>query len=200
MNTIDEISQIQSETVVLELMKILLYFVMIPTSKYFLIAVNKCLTIAKRNNTNTSSIYNENKREYCEVIAHLISVNQVLLNYNLDTSLEKVSLMFGFYGSKELVIKENNYLLPFFISNIVKIPTVTKLVEEMAVMLDMDLSDMICRKYGYIFIHIFLENLPTEEFKQCMLYLEKTSGTSGPTLRKKNFRVISNCCLLIHFK
>lgn len=186
-------TQIQNETVVFELMKILLYFIMIPTSKYSLIAVNKCFTIARRNNTSTSSIYNENRSEYCGVIAHLCSVNQVLINYNLDTSLEKVSLMFGFYGSKEFVLKESNYVLPFFISNIVKVPTVTKLVEEMALMLDMDLSEMICRKYGYIFIHVFLEDLPSEEFKQCMIYLEKTSSTNGPTLRKRNFRVISNC-------
>lgn len=193
LNTIEEITQIQTETVVLELMKILLYFIMIPTSKYSLIAVNKCFTIARRNNTSTSSIYNENKREYCEVIAHLCSVNQVLIDYNLDTSLEKVSLMFGFYGSKEFILQESNYLLPFLISNIVKIPTVTKLVEEMALMMDMDLSEMICRKYGYIFIHVFLKDLPTEEFKQCMMYLEKTSGINGPTLRKRNFRVIYNC-------
>lgn len=171
------------------MMKILLYFIMIPTSKYSLIAVNKCFTLARRNDTTTSFIYSQNKSEYCEVIAHLCSVNQVLINYNLDISLEKVSLMFGFYGSKEFVMKENNYLLPFLISNIVKIPSVTKLVEEMALLSDMDLPDMLCRKYGYIFIRIFLENLPIEEFKQCMMYLEKTSGMSGPTLRKRNFRV-----------
>lgn len=171
------------------MMKILLYFIMIPTSKYSLIAVNKCFTLARRNDMSTSSIYNQNKREYCELIVHLCSVNQVLIDYNLFNSLEKVSPMLGFYGSKDFVVQEINYLLPFFISKIVKIRTVTKLIEEMALMIEIDLSEMLCCKYGYIFIHIFLENLPKEEFKQCMMYLEKTSGISGPSLRKRNFRV-----------
>lgn len=171
------------------MMKILFYFIMIPTSKYCLIAVNKCFTLARRHDTSTTSIYNQNKREYCEVIAHLCSVNQVLINYNLFTSMEKVSPMLGFYGSKDFIVQEINYILPFFISKIVAIPTVTKLIEEMAQMIEMDLSEMLCCKYGYIFIHIFLETLPKEEFKQCMMYLEKTSGMSGPSLRKRNFRV-----------
>lgn len=186
---IDEITRIQSEAIILEMMKILIYFIMIPTSKYSLIAVNKCFTIARRNMTSTSSIYNQNKKEYCEIIAHLCCVNQVLINYSLDTSLEKVSPMFEFPGSKEFLIQESNTLLPYLVAKIVKMPSVTKLVEEIALMIEMDLSEMLSRKYGYIFIHIFLENLPSDEFKQCMMYLEKTSGISGPSLRKRNFRV-----------
>lgn len=187
LNIIDELTRIPSEIIVIEMMKILLYFIMIPTSKYSLIAINKCFNLARRNSTTTTSIYNQNKREYCEVIAKLCCVNEVLINYNLVTSLEKVSLMLGFYGSKEFVMHECNYLLPFFISNIVKIPTVTQLIEEMALLMQIELSEMLSCKYGYIFIHIFLEKI--DEFKQCMMYLERTSGLTGPTLRKKNFRV-----------
>lgn len=186
---IDEITRIQSQTIILEMMKVLFYFIMVPTSKYSLIAVNKCFTVARRHNTNTSSIYNHNKKEYCEVIAHLCCVNKVLINYSLNTSLEKVSPMFEFHGSKEFLIQESNNLLPYLIAKIVKMPVVTKLVEEVALLIDTDLSEMLTQKYGYIFIHIFLENLPSEEFKQCMMYLEKTSGVSGPALRKRNFRV-----------
>lgn len=189
LNIIDEITRIPSEEIFIEIMKILLYFIMIPTSKYSLIAINKCFTLARRNNTTTTSIYNQDKKSFCEVITRLCCINDVLINHNLVTSLEKVSLMLGFYGSKEFVMHECNYLLPFFISNIVKMPSVTKLIEEMALLMQLELSEMLSCKYGYIFIHILLENLPIDEFKQCMIYLEKSSGVTGPALRKKNFRV-----------
>lgn len=103
LSVIEEIIQSKCENLHLDIIKILLYFVMVPTSKYSLTAVNKCFKLAKKNDTNPTTIYSQYKKEICEVIAHLCSVNQALINYSLSTSLEKVSLMLGFYGSKDFV-------------------------------------------------------------------------------------------------
>lgn len=68
-------------------------------------------------------------------------------------------------------------------------PAVAKLVEEMATLTEMDISELLACKYGYIFIHLFLE-MSQEDFKRGMVYLEKITGVTGPSLRKRNFRVI----------
>ncbi|KAJ8944483.1 hypothetical protein NQ314_009467 [Rhamnusium bicolor] len=196
LSAIEEISIVKHERITVELMKLLIYFIMIPTSRHSLIAVNKCFKISKRNYATTTSIYSQNKKELCEVIVHLCSVNQALINYTLTSSLEKVSLMLGFYSPKEFVTQESNYLLPFMVFKNVKMPAVNKLIQEMASLMDLDVSEMLSTKYGYIFIYIFLEEMNTNDFKQCMLYLEKTTGMSGPTLRKRNFRIILNELLL----
>lgn len=189
LSTINAITDIKAEYIIAETMRILFYLIMIPTSKFSLIAVNKCFKLAENNDTSTTTIYCQNKKELCELIAHLCCINQALINYSLSTSLEKVSLMLGFYGSKDFVNQESNYLLPFFISKIVKMPSVIKLVEESATMMEMEVSYMLSLKYGYIFIHVFLEDVPKEDLKKCMMFLEKATGTSGISLRKRNFRV-----------
>ncbi|XP_072378347.1 serine/threonine-protein kinase ATR [Diabrotica undecimpunctata] len=196
LSTIESITVIKSDYVTLESLKILLYLIMIPTSKYSLIAVNKCFKLAEKNDTSTTTIYSQNKREICEVISHLCCINQALINYNLSTSLEKVSLMFGFYGSKDFVHQESNYLLPFFVSKTVKIPSVSRLIQEMAAMMEMDLAEALSSRYGYIFIHVFLEDIPKEDLKKCMMFLEKSTNASGISLRKRNFRIILNELLL----
>ncbi|CAH1116639.1 unnamed protein product [Phaedon cochleariae] len=195
LSTIESIISIKCEQIILDTMKILLYFIMIPTSKYPLIAVNKCFKLAKRNETSTTTIYSQNKKELCEVIVQLCTVNQALINYGLSTSLQKVSLMLGFYGSKEFVTQESNHLLPFFVSKIVKMPAATRLILEMSTLMETDVSELLSMKYGYIFIYVFLE-MSNEEFKKCMLYLEKSTSSSGPSLRKRNFRIILNELLL----
>lgn len=186
---IEEIASVTSEQITAELMKILFYLIMIPTSKHYLIAINKCFNLAKINASSTMMIYSQSKKEFCEIIAHLCCVNQALINYSLLISLEKVSLMFGFYGSKDFVMQECNYILPFFVSKIFMMPSVSTLIQEVASMMEMDISELLASKYGYIFVHIYLE-MPTDEFKSCLQYLEKTTGVSGPSLRKRNFRVI----------
>ncbi|XP_018574027.1 serine/threonine-protein kinase ATR-like, partial [Anoplophora glabripennis] len=196
LRTMEEISMMKHETIMVESMTILIYFIMIPTSKYSLLAVNKCFKLAKANEMTTTSIYSQNKKELCKVIVHLSSVNQVLINYTLVNSLEKVSLMLGFYSPKDFLNQESNYLLPFFIAKTIKMPAVTKLIQEMALLMELDVSEMLSCKYGYIFIYIFLEELPKDDFKQCMLFLEKTTGMSGSALRKRNFRIILNELLL----
>nr|CAI5838056.1 unnamed protein product [Callosobruchus analis] len=159
---LQEITLTKKGYIALEAMKILLYFIMIPTSKHSLIAVNACFKLAKKNDVTTIDIYKENKKELCE----------------------------------DFVTQESNYLLPFLVRKVVKMPAVTKLIQEMATMLDTEIADMLTCRYGYIFIQIFLDNLSKEEFKQCMKYLEKATGMSGPSLRKRNFRIILNKLLL----
>ncbi|KAG5868652.1 hypothetical protein JTB14_031712 [Gonioctena quinquepunctata] len=190
LRTIEEISAIKSEY-----SKILLYFIMIPTSKFSMIAVNKCFKLAERNETSTTTIYSQNKKEFCEVIVQLCSVNQALINYSLSTSLEKVSLMLGHYGSKDFVSQESNYLLPFLVSKIVNMPAVTKLIQEMATMMELDISEMLSAKYGYVFIYVFLDK-KIEDLSKCMIYLDQKSAMTGPSLRKRNFRIILNELLL----
>lgn len=189
LKTIEEISMIKHELIALESMIILIYFIMIPTSKYSLLAVNKCFKLAKVNELTTTSIYSQNKKEFCKVIVHLCSVNQALVNYTLANSLEKVSLMLGFYSPKDFLTQESNYILPLLVSKTIEMPAVTKLIQEMATLVELELSEMLACKYGYIFIHTFLEEMHDDNFRQCMLYLEKTTGMSGPALRKRNFRV-----------
>lgn len=189
LRTIGEISTIKHDQIALESMIILIYLIMIPTSKYSLIAVNNCFKLAKVNEMTTTAIYSQNKKELCKVIIHLCSVNQALISYTLANSLEKVSLMLGFYGPKDFLTQESNYVLPLLVSKIIEMPAVTKLIQEMAVLVELDVSEMLACKYGYIFIHTFLEEMHDDNFRQCTLYLEKTTGMSGPALRKRNFRV-----------
>ncbi|KAJ8938742.1 hypothetical protein NQ318_016037 [Aromia moschata] len=195
LSTIEDVSRIKNEQITLELLKLLIYFVMVPTSRQSLIAVNACFEMAKRNDTTTTQIYSQNKKELCEVLAHLCYINQALINHTLCKSLEKTSLMLGFYSPKEFLVQESNYLLPFLVAKTVKAPAVTALIQEMANLMDFEVSEMLACKYGYIFIYIFLD-VSNDDLKKCMLFLEKNTGMTGPSLRKRNFRIILNELLL----
>ncbi|XP_057666885.1 serine/threonine-protein kinase ATR-like [Diorhabda carinulata] len=190
--TLEAIGKVNSGCVWLETLKLFIHFIMTPTSKYNLDAVDRCFKLAENNKTSTTIIYSQNKKEICEVITQLCCA----VESNLATSLEQVAHMLGFYGSKDFVNQECNYLLPFFVAKTVKMPAVKNLIQEMATMMDIDLGEMLSSKYGYIFIHIFLEDMPNEDIKQCMMFLENSTHSSGVSLRKRNFRIILNELLL----
>ncbi|RZC32904.1 serine/threonine-protein kinase ATR, partial [Asbolus verrucosus] len=195
LHTVQEICNIKLENTILPIVKILIYLIMVPTSKHSLIAVNKFFVLAEKHNTTTSEIYKQYKQEICEIIVHLCAVNQALLKYPLSTSLCKISVTLEFYNSKNFVLRECQYLLPFFVSKIIRMEAVGKLIEEVALMVNLNLADLLASIYGNIFLHVFL-NESKDDFKQSMLYLERTTGLSGSALRKRNLWVILNELLL----
>lgn len=195
LSTIDEVCQIKIDATVLPTIIILIYFIMVPTSKHPLLAVNKMFKLAKKNNTNTTQLFKQYKSTICETIAHLCCVNQTLANYDLQTSLSKISGTLEFYSSKDFVTREYQNLLPFFVYKSIKSPSVKILIEQMAVMSDLDLSELLTASYGNIFLYVFL-NETKENFQSATCYLENTTGLSGPHLRKLNLSVILNELLL----
>ncbi|CAH0564186.1 unnamed protein product [Brassicogethes aeneus] len=194
LDTIDEISNIKTHYVQIESLKILLYFIIVPTSRLSLIAINKCFKIAEKRGETTKTIFSQNKREFCEVVAHLCCVNQALINSSLSSSLGKCSVMFGFCGPKDFVSQSLGYMLPFVVAKVVEFPKVARLIEEYAEMVDMDVAELLASKYGNIFLHVFLND--RDHFEEISSYLERTTGSTGPALRKRNFRVILNELLM----
>ncbi|CAH0564187.1 unnamed protein product [Brassicogethes aeneus] len=190
LDTIDEISNIKTHYVQIESLKILLYFIIVPTSRLSLIAINKCFKIAEKRGETTKTIFSQNKREFCEVVAHLCCVNQALINSSLSSSLGKCSVMFGFCGPKDFVSQSLGYMLPFVVAKVVEFPKVARLIEEYAEMVDMDVAELLASKYGNIFLHVFLND--RDHFEEISSYLERTTGSTGPALRKRNFRLLMN--------
>lgn len=190
LKTIRSISSIHLDDITLNVSHLLLYYIMIPTSKYSLVASNIFITMASNRNTTTNLIYLQYKRELSQIIVELCAINQALIDYNLSISLEKISLILGYFGPKDFVAQECRYLLPVFISLISKynMPKVEKLVHEIATFLDLDLSELLTTRYGNIFLQLFL-NESDEVFKQSMKYVERNTGLNGNTLRKRNFQV-----------
>ncbi|XP_063916724.1 serine/threonine-protein kinase ATR-like isoform X2 [Zophobas morio] len=195
LDTILQLSGVKCDNTVLPIIKILIYLIMVPTSKHSLVAVNRFLNFAKSRDYTANQLYKLYKREICEVVAHLCVVNQTLINYSLATSLCKISATFEFYNVKDFVSRECHQLLPFFVSKVIKSPVVGKLMDEMALMVSMGLPELLTNIYGNIFLHVFL-NEPKDEFKQCSKYLETTTGLSSTQLRKRNLWVILNELLL----
>ncbi|XP_044758902.1 serine/threonine-protein kinase atr [Coccinella septempunctata] len=195
--SIRSIIELQYEHTILPLFKIILYLIMVPTSKYFPIAINRLYYLAETHNKTPQQIYVSHTKEICDTLTHLCVVNQMALNYRMSTSLKKISMIFGF-TVKDFVTKECQYLLPFLIAKIKTLPSVNKLIEEMAAIMDVELPELLASKYGYIFIHIFLNQETSGVYKAVMSYVENTTGLSGENLRRKNFRVILNN-LLLHF-
>ncbi|XP_044272747.1 serine/threonine-protein kinase ATR-like [Tribolium madens] len=193
--TIEKICEVKCEKTVLPTIRILVYFIMIPTSKYSLIAVNKFFMLAEIHNTTPSQLYKKYKRDMCEIITHLCIVNQTLINYPLATSLCKISVTLEFYSLKDFITRECQHLLPFFVSKVIKSPVVGKLIEQMALLVNVGLPELLASIYGNIFLHIFL-NETKDDFKQSTLYLEKITGLPSATLRKRNLWVILNELLL----
>lgn len=95
LKTVDQIGQIPKNLIKLECMKIMLYFVMVPTSYQSFIAVNRCSKLSKKDGTGQLSIYKRNAETLCEVIVHLCFCNQHIVNASLQESLVKVSVMLG---------------------------------------------------------------------------------------------------------
>ncbi|KYB25791.1 Serine/threonine-protein kinase ATR-like Protein [Tribolium castaneum] len=198
--TVEEICNVRCERTVLPTIRILIYFIMVPTSKHSLIAVNKFFKLAELHDTTPSQLYKQNKREMCELIAHLCIVNQTLVNYPLATSLCKISTTLESYGSKDFVTLECQHLLPFFVHKAIKSPLVGNLIEQMALLIDVGLTELLASIYGNIFLHVFL-NGTKDDFKQSTLYLEKTTGLPSATLRKRNlWEILKQLLLNFHEK
>ncbi|ERL94616.1 hypothetical protein D910_11893 [Dendroctonus ponderosae] len=196
LDTISEISRIEHESIKLQCMKILLYFVMVPTSFQSFIAVNRCVGLSKNDSAGHLLVYKHHSDTLCEVIVHLCYSNQYIIKASLQESLVKVSAMLGFDGVKDFVAKEVNKLLPFLVAKTVKNNNVRKLIEEMASIISVDVSDMLITNYGHIFLYLFLGDVDRADSKKCLNYLEATTKLSGPKLRKLNFKVLLNELLL----
>ncbi|XP_066138403.1 serine/threonine-protein kinase ATR [Euwallacea fornicatus] len=196
LETITAVSHVSCGKLKLECMKIFLYLIMVPTSKYSFVAVDRCLRISKRNEAGLLTLYKQNSDVLCEVIVHLCYSNQYIVNASLQESLVKVSVMLGFDGVKDFVTKEAPKLLPYLVAKIAKNPKVAKLIQDMAVLMEVEVADLLTKNYGNIFLHLFLENVDREDSRKCLIYLETTTNLSGPKLRKLNFKVIFNELLL----
>ncbi|XP_060518372.1 serine/threonine-protein kinase ATR isoform X2 [Cylas formicarius] len=194
--TIDELGAVDMDWIKLECLKILLYAVMVPSSIHYLIAINKCLKLSKKDDSGKMILYRQHPEELCERIIHLCYVNLYLVDYSFRDSLVRVSIMLGFDGVGDFVSKESIYLLPYLVVKSVKYSKVSSLISEMAQIMEVEISELLSRKYGNIFLHVFLGDMDKAQSKKCMLYLEKATALSGPKLRKMNIKVILNELLL----
>ncbi|KAL1512933.1 hypothetical protein ABEB36_002432 [Hypothenemus hampei] len=196
LDTLNEMGQIDDERVKLECLKIIIYFVMVPTSVHSFVAVSRGSKLSELDVSGQLSIYKHYTETICETIGHLCYCNQHIVNASLQESLVKVAVMLGFDGAKDFVNKEAKKLLPHLVAKIVKNPKVGKLISDMACLMDVDVSDLLVRNYGNIFLHLFLGNFDANDTKRCLTYLETTTKLSGPKLRKLNIRVILNELLM----
>ncbi|KAB0793869.1 hypothetical protein PPYR_13489 [Photinus pyralis] len=195
LTTISELSKLSLPITTRYVSQILLYFIMYPTSKHYLIALNIFMEMAHLQNTTTALIYAQHRQQLCSNIMKICAINLAVIGYSLSTSLERISTVLGFYGPKDFVMKESRSLLPVLISMIVIMPQVERLVEEFAKLEEMSVKDLLISKYGNIFLHIFL-NETEDMFKRLMRYIEEKTGCSGRTLRKKDLLVILSDLLL----
>lgn len=190
LNAIENVSVIKSKTLTVYVMQLLLYFIMIPTSRHSLIAIDVFRNMANKEEKKTRLLYTEHRQQLCKSMVELCLVNQALINRDLSTSLEKISLCLWYFGSKDFVSQECQYLLPFMVSLIAKVPAVEQLIQEIAEMQQVLVSDLLARRYGNVFLHVCL-NESNDVRNTAMAYLEKTTEMSGPALRKRNFQVFT---------
>ncbi|KAK5640945.1 hypothetical protein RI129_009492 [Pyrocoelia pectoralis] len=195
LNTIRQLSKLSLPITTRYVSQILLYFIMYPTSKHYLIASNIWIEMAHQQNTTTKIIYLQYRKQLCGNIVKICAINLAAVDYSLSMSLEKISTVLGFYGAKDFVAKESQSLLPALTSLIVGMPKVERLVEEFASLVEMNVKDLLISKYGNIFLHVFL-NETEAMFKNLMKYIETKTGCSGRTLRKRDLLVILNDLLL----
>ncbi|KAF5293803.1 hypothetical protein FQA39_LY03288 [Lamprigera yunnana] len=191
LETIGKFSNISFPSITENMTQILLYYIMIPTSFYPLIATNIFCQLAKSENISTSILYQQYKKQLNPNIMKMCVVNQALIDYSLVTSLEKICVVFGFYSSKDFILKENRHLVPILFPLMVEMPKVEKLLIELSTLLEISLSELLTSRYGHIFIHLFL-NEPEGTYQKLTKYIEKTSGKSGKMLRKKDLLIILN--------
>lgn len=90
---------------------------------------------------------------------------------------------------KDFVGKEAKKLLPFLVAKTVKNNNVRMLIEEMASIIGVEVSELLITNYGHIFLYLFLGEIDRGDSKKCLSYLEATTKLSGPKLRKLNFKV-----------
>lgn len=188
LQTLSNLTAIKSEMLLPHILDLLLYFVMIPTSKHALMAVNTCLTIEKKHKTKIKVLYTKFRKDLCKTIVELCAVNQALIGSSLQASLQKVGMMLGFFSTKDFVSQECEYMLPILVALSVTMPRVKELIREMADLVGLDVPQLLASKYGSVLLHIYLKEAE-DVCKKAMLFLERETGMSGPVLRKNNFRV-----------
>lgn len=163
---------------------------MIPTSNYHWIAINAFRELAKLHKLTVFNLYQKYRDELCKEIVRLCAINQSLINWNLNESLEKVALMLEFFDCKDYVNQNSHLMLAYLIPLVVVMPKLTLLIEEISTLTDVDLPELLSSKYGYIFLQTFLYQ-SDDIFRQCMNYVENITKTNGVLLRKRNFKVSS---------
>lgn len=184
-DTIYNISRVKIEILQLPVAKVLLYYIMIPTSNFNWIAINIFLELAKLHNLTTPFLYQKYKNELCKEIVELCAINQALVNWNLSQSLEKVSLLLDFFNCKDFVDQNSHYILSYLVPLVVIMPKVASLIEEVSNLIGVELPELLANKYGNIFLRGFLYETDSV-FQKSMKYLEKVTGMSGPALRKRS--------------
>lgn len=104
--------------------------------------------------------------------------------------INNLLICLGFTGVKDFVTKEAKKLLPYLLVKSVKNPNVRKLIEEMAAIMEVEVSDLLTTNYGNIFLYLCLESSDANEAKCCFNYIESVTKLSGKKLRNLNIRVI----------
>lgn len=186
--TIKEICKVQVEYVQFPLMKLLLYFIMIPTSYFNWVAINTFTEMAKLHDSTTLILYKKHQSELCKNIINLSAINLMLINWNLCQSLEKVSLLLQYFDCKDFVNRNIHFVLPYLICLVPTMPKVSELVKEISVIINVELSELLIREYDHIFVQIFL-NETDDTFNQCISYIESITRMNATTLKRRTFNV-----------
>lgn len=196
LNALTNLSYIKFDTLILHIIDLLLFFLMIPTSKHCVKAAAIFARLEKTYKTKIRLVYLQFRKEFCKSIVQLAIINQTLTNGTFYESLRKVRGCLGFSSTKEFITQESEYLLRYLIPLLTTTPKVSVLINEIAGAAGMELPAYLSSVYSQVYMHIFL-NEPEDVCKQAMAYLERETGiTGGPTLQTNNFRVILNEILL----
>lgn len=186
--TLEKVCKIENSDILVASVNMLVLLIMAANSKQSLLAVEAFNSLTKRHNTTTSNLYKTHKQEMCRRIMNLCTFNLSIADWDLFNSLGRISLVLGFFGTKDFLVKELPHLLPHLIVLVLNRPSANKLLIELLAITDQHISDVLRTYYSNIFLHIFLEE-NEETFKSTMKYLEANASMSGSSLRKRNFKV-----------
>lgn len=176
------VSKIKHKTLTKYVLQLLLYFMILPNTGQCYIAVSIFSKISEIHEATPSQIYSKFQHDLGKTVAELCVISHYVIGCDLTSSLEKVFQSFGYFSSRDFVCQECPNLLPYFVSLVVKMPKVDRLIREMAQIMEISVQDLVANHYGYVFLHVFFSE--NDGGKKAMQYMEMITGNSGSELRK----------------
>ncbi|XP_071453339.1 serine/threonine-protein kinase ATR [Hetaerina americana] len=193
------IGSIKWNYAVLPILKLLVIFLIHPSS-LIAEAIPACfLEFCKKNKQGPAQLFEKFRVEVCKVISCVTVVSMSKKNFRFSSVIRKVACLFGLGNAYDLLHGNIEHILPPLIPWISKSKKVS-IISEISFFLMINNNQLLTKQFRFIYPYLYL-NEDYGTFQECIKFIGEVGSLNLPMIREAYSESVQNLLILdLHFK
>ncbi|XP_055380067.1 serine/threonine-protein kinase ATR [Condylostylus longicornis] len=162
------------------------------------LAIELAHNVCSENNITTNNILNWYQREILQLIANLCNAIYLCHGIRLTKSLEYVSYLFGYKGSREFILRHQDLFITMILPQVIINEECEKLLEEAALYAKITVQDLLKSAFLTFYLEHFIRE-KSNYFKGCLDYImKKTNSDFFSLISPENKKTVAKMLIYYH--